>query len=72
MSEAKKRALRTVLQLIASGALTGVVNTIAGGLSPAVLAEVLAGWQVVVTFAHNWLEDNTKFPTTLKAAPPAP
>lgn len=67
MSDATRRFLRTVIQLIASGGLTAIVDAVVGGLSPAMIALVLAVWQAVVTYCHNWLEDNTRFPAMLKA-----
>lgn len=66
MNESVKRALRTAAQLVVSGALTGLVDKFAGGLSPDVAGLVLAGWTVVVTFAHNLLEDKAVIPTVLK------
>jgi len=59
MNDATRRTIRTLLQLLASGALTALVDQAAGGLSPAVAGLVLAGWQIVVTFAHNAVEDAT-------------
>lgn len=64
--DSTRRALRTILQLVASGGLTALVNAIAGGLSPATSVLVLALFQVIVTYAQNFLEDNTSFPTILK------
>lgn len=61
-----QRALRTLLQLLVSGALTGVVDVFAHGLSPQVAALILAGWQVVVTYAHNWAEDAGVLPKLAK------
>lgn len=66
MSEASRRAARTLAQLVASGVLTALVNTLVGGMTPEQATVVLAVWQCIVTFAHNWLEDNTSFPTLLK------
>lgn len=68
MSDAVRRALRTLMQLVASGGLTALVDKLVGGMDPAYVAIVMAVWQVAVTFAHNWLEDNTAFPTVLKAS----
>lgn len=59
MSDALKRTLRTVLQLVISGTLTVVVDAVAGGLAPETAAVVLAVWQVVVTLAQNAVEDAT-------------
>lgn len=67
-----RRAVRTLGQLIASGALTYVVGLIADGLEPATAAIVLALWQVVVTAVHNYLEDAGIVPTVLKAPPLPP
>lgn len=61
-----KRGIRTLIQLVASGGLTALVDKLAGGLDPSYVALVLSGWQVVVTLAQNWLEDNTAFPAVLK------
>lgn len=66
MNEALKRALRTGAQLVVSGLLTGAVDKFAGGLSPDVAGLILAGWQVVVTYAHNLLEDKGVVPAILK------
>lgn len=66
MNDAAKRAIRTLLQLIAAGTLTTLVNDLAGGLDPAVATLLLAFWQVVVTFAHNALENTGAVPKVLK------
>ncbi len=65
-----QRALRTVLQLIAAGGLTALVNTLAGGLSPSVAALILMAWGVVVSFAQNYLEDKGAVPAILKDSAP--
>lgn len=66
MNEVFNRVVRTVLQLIAAGALTAAVNTWANGLDPAWIAVVLAGWQAVVTAAQNYLEEAKVIPAILK------
>lgn len=66
MNESVKRALRTAAQLVVSGALTGLVDKFAGGLSPDVAGLVLAGWTVVVTYFHNYLEESGAVPPVLK------
>lgn len=66
MNDAVKRALRTAGQLVASGGLTLLVDKFAGGLDPEVAVLVLAGWQVVVTYLHNLLEDKGVVPPVLK------
>lgn len=67
MNDATRRALRTVLQLIASGALTALVAAIVDGMDTKSTAIVLATWQVIVTFAQNALEDAGAIPALLKA-----
>lgn len=72
MSEALKRALRTVGQLVVSGALTTLVDKLAGGLSPDIAGLVLAGWQILVTYVHNQLEEAGVVPAVLKSTPTPP
>lgn len=67
MSDAKRRTIRTLLQLIASGGLTALVAAVADGLTATQAASVLAAWNIVVTFSQNWAEDNTTFPAVFKA-----
>lgn len=66
MSNALKRAARTLGQLVASGGLTAIVDQLAGGLSAQQAALVLTGWTVVVSYVHNLLEDSGAVPTVLK------
>lgn len=66
MSETWKRVFRTLLQLVVSGGLTAAVTAISGGLAPAVAALVLAGWQLVVTWAQNSLEEKKVIPSVMK------
>lgn len=65
MNRALRKALRTLLQVIASGGLTALVSAIAGGVAPATAAIVLAGWTVVVTYVQNALEGTGSIPTLL-------
>lgn len=67
-----QRALRTLAQLIVAGGLTALVDQLAHGLGASTAALVLAGWQVVVTLAHNALEDAGTIPTLLKTPTPPP
>jgi hypothetical protein len=60
------RVVRTLLQLIVAGGLTALVNTFASGLDPSWMAFVLAGWQLVVTAAQNYLEATNVIPAILK------
>ncbi len=62
---ALRRMLRTGLQLVASGGLTAVVASLADGLSPGTSGVVLAGWQLVVTYVQNFLEDRGTIPVVL-------
>ena len=67
MPDYVRRAIRTAIQLVASGALTALVDKIVGGMSPEAAGMVLAIWQIVVAFAHNALEDTGAIPALLKA-----
>lgn len=69
MNDALKRAIRTLLQLIAAGGLTAVVNTFADGLTASQATLVLAGWGFFVSWAQNTLEDHGKVPAVLKPSP---
>lgn len=62
-----ERAIRSLIQLIAAGGLTALVNTLAGGLSPSVATIVLMVWGVVVSWAQNALEDAGTIPKVLKS-----
>jgi hypothetical protein len=65
VSHGLRKAGRTVLQLIAAGALTALVTALAGGLSPTVEGVVVAGWASIVAFAQNALEQAGTIPTIL-------
>ena len=65
MNRAVRKAIRTALQLVASGGLTALVSLIAGGLEPATAAIVLAAWTVLVTYVQNLLEDAGTIATLL-------
>lgn len=76
MTRTLSRGLRQVLQLIAGGALTALVNAIADGLAPNTKAIVLAASTLGVVVAQNLLESTGKVPTLLedahaRKAPPA-
>lgn len=72
MDRAKTRglykAIRTMLQLIAGGALTALVSALAD-LNPAVQGIVLGGWTVVVAGVQNYLETAEKIPVLLPTPP---
>ena len=65
-----KKAIRTILQLIAGGALTALVSAAAGGLSASVQATVMGAWTALVAFAQNTLETAGKIPVVLPTNPP--
>jgi hypothetical protein len=80
MSDALRRCLRTFVQ-----ALTGVLVAQAAALALSVqqgtyvpdvdwlkrvgISAVAAGVIAVVTYVHNWAEDNAGLPAVLKATP---
>lgn len=56
MNRALSRAARTLLQLVAAGGLTALINAAAEGLSPNAKAIVLAASTLAVAAAQNLLE----------------
>jgi hypothetical protein len=70
LSRGLKKAARTILQLAAGGALTALVNSVVGGLSPSLQGTVMAAWTAVVAFAQNALETAGAIPTLLPTSPP--
>lgn len=60
-----RKAIRTLVQIIASGGLTAAVDVLAGGLSPNAKVLVGAAWLVVTAFAQNALESNGTIPALL-------
>lgn len=60
-----KKAMRTAAQMITSGGLTALVNSIVHGLGPVAQLVVAAGWMYVVTFTQNSLETAGKIPVLL-------
>lgn len=77
MNRTLSRLLRTLLQLVAAGGLTALVNAIADGLGPNAKAIVLAGSALVVVAAQNLLESAGAIGTVFedahaRKAPPAP
>lgn len=76
MNRTLSRFLRTLLQLVAAGGLTAVVDAVAD-LAPNAKPVVLAVSALVVTLAQNLLEASGRVPTILedahaRKAPPAP
>lgn len=68
MNRTISRGLRTLLQLVAAGGLTALINAIADGLAPNAKAIVLACSALVVTLAQNTLEAHGKVPTVFEDA----
>lgn len=60
-----RKAVRTVVQLAASGALTAAVNQIADGLAPNSKVYVLAGWTILLALLQNSFETAGKIPVLL-------
>jgi len=60
-----RKAVRTVVQVVASGGLTAAVDAVAGGLDPNTRVMVAAVWLVVVTFCQNALETRGTIPALL-------
>ena len=60
-----RKGARTVLQLIAGGALTALVTAVAGGLDAKTQAVVMGAWTALVAALQNGLETAGKIPTLL-------
>ena len=58
MNETSKRAVRTMVQLVAGGGLTGVIAALSSGLNQQETAVVMAVMTLVVTFCQNWAEES--------------
>lgn len=67
MSDALRRGIRTLFQFIVAGGLTTAVNELADGMSPTYKAIVQGLNLLLVTYAHNELEDHGTIPAVLKA-----
>jgi hypothetical protein len=67
MSDAVRRFLRTVAQLIAGGGLTWLTDALVKDIDPQYIPYVLGTYTSVVVLLQNWLEDNTAMPAVLKA-----
>jgi tetrahydromethanopterin S-methyltransferase subunit D len=52
-----KRVVRTTLQLVAGGGLTGLVAALSAGLNQQETAVVMAVMTLVVTFCQNYAEE---------------
>lgn len=60
-----RKAIRTLAQLAAGGALTALVAALAHGLSPNVEGVVLAAWTALVAGLQNTAEAKGLIPTLL-------
>ena len=69
MSDATRRAVRTLFQFVVSGGLTALITLMVDALADnlVAVAAVQATNLLLVTFAQNWLEDNGSVPALLKA-----
>lgn len=67
MSDAIRRPLRTLIQMIASGGLTILVNQLAEDVPTSYTPYILIGFTILVGFCQNWLEDNKGLPAIFKA-----
>lgn len=60
-----RKAARTVMQVVAAGGATVLVNHLADGMGETAKLSVLLGWLLVVTFAQNALETAGRVPVML-------
>lgn len=70
-SKANRRSLRTLVQFVLGGGLTGLVAVAADDLSALATAFLFAACTVAVTWCQNYAEDHGIIPTILPA-PPTP
>lgn len=67
-----RKAVRSLVQLAAGGALTGLVAALADGLTPTVQATVMAAWTALTALAMNTLEAAKVIPVLLPTQPIPP
>lgn len=60
-----RKGLRTLLQTIAGGGLTLLVNVLAGGLDPGVQGLVMAAFTALVAYLQNYFETKGTIPAFL-------
>lgn len=65
LSRGWRKAVRTIAQLAAGGALTGLISAMAGGLPATTQGIVMAAWTALVAFAQNAGEAAGKIPVLL-------
>jgi hypothetical protein len=66
-SRGARKALRTVVQVAAGGALTALVTALSGHFDPEITALIMGAWIAFVAFAQNWAEAAGKIPVLLPA-----
>lgn len=72
MSDAQRRAIRTLIQSVPAAVLVGGWNLFAPPnlqMTPQQTAFITILLVALTTFGQNWLEDNTSVPALLKAPP---
>lgn len=62
-----KKAVRTLIQLAAGGALTALIDLLAHGLAPSSAGALMTFWTALVAFLQNYLETNGTIPAILPA-----
>lgn len=66
MSKALKRATRSLLQFVAGGGLTALVNQLVVGLDPQTAVTVTVAFGTFISFLQNALEDAGWVPKVLR------
>ena len=67
MNDATRRAVRTLLQMIAAGGLTALVNQFATDVPARYAPYVLVGFTLLTSYAQNYAEDAGWVPSVLKS-----
>lgn len=67
LPDSVRRALRTLVQLVAGGGLTALVDQLAQDLPDAYRPYIFIASTVIVTLAQNYAEDRNWIPSILKA-----
>lgn len=65
LSRGLRKAGRAIIQLVAGGGATALVDLLAHGLAPASAALIMAAFTAVASFLHNYLETNGTIPAIL-------
>jgi len=65
LSRGLRKAVRSIIQLAAGGALTALVSALADGLAPGTEAVVMAAWTALVALLHNTAETAGIIPVLL-------